>query len=62
MCSLSCYADASRSKKKRNLRKEKTEVEWGGGKMTEECGERWRGRRKGVGEKERLIHLEISWE
>lgn len=29
--------------------------------MTEECGGRWRGRRKGVGE-ERLIHLEISWE
>lgn len=61
MCSLSGYADVSRSKKKRSLRK-KPEVEWGGRKMTEECGERWRGRRKAVGEKERLIHLEISWE
>lgn len=39
----------------------KPEVEWRGGKITEACGERWRGKRKGVGE-ERLIHLEISWE
>ena len=63
MGSLSCYAAVSRSgKKKKREIWGKSEVEWGGGKMTEGCGERWRGRRKKVGEKERLIHAKICWE